>query len=145
MSFRTDILPVVDATRAIAGPDGLDVRTSKLTIITRTWSGGRAGMGTYSDASLELPQHYKLKDLSSKEIAGSGGRYQQNDIRVGPITPAYSSGGYTPAQLAPAGDNGVEVLYQITGPDSGMYSLVECCTDAAFHYSLVLRRRRTTP
>ena len=145
MSFRTDILPTVDAVRAIAGPSGLDVRVNQLTIITRTWSGGRLGMGTSSDARLELAQIYKVKVVSSKEIAGSGGRYQQEDIRVGPITPAYSGGGYTPTQLAPTGANGVEILYQLTGPNAGIYSLVECCTDASFHYSLVLRRRRTTP
>ena len=145
MSFRTDALSIVDAARAIAGPNGLDVRTSKLAIVTRTWSGGRLGMGTSSDARLELAQIYKIKDVSSKEVAGSGGRYQQEDIRVGPITPAYSGGGYTPAQLAPTGANGKEILYELTGPNSGLYSLVECCTDSAFHYSLVLRRRRTTP
>lgn len=137
---------MVDAVRAIAGPSGLDVRVYQLTIITRTWPDGRPGLGKPSDVALVLPKIYKIENISAKEIAASGGRYQQEDIRVGPVTPAFSGGGYSEAQLAPEGANGVEIIYQLSdGTKTTDYALVEIKTGAAFHYTLVIRRRRRSP
>ncbi len=143
MSFRTALLPVVEECRAIAGT--LDIRTSQLTIRTRTWSGGRAGSGFSVDADLALPKRYKISHLSAREVASSGGRYEMEDVRVGPITPAQGVTGYTIDQLKPEGAAGVEILYVLTGAVEGEYSLVHVHTERPFRYELVLRRRRRTP
>ena len=145
MSLRTALLPIVDACRAIAGSTGLDIRTTQLTIRTRTWSGGRAGVGTPTDVDLVLPQRYKVVQLSAKEVASSGGRYQMEDVRVGPITPAQGGVGYTIAQLTPDGDAGVEILYMLSGAVLGEHALVQSQTQRPFRYELILRRRRRTP
>lgn len=144
MSLRTDLLPVVDELRALAGPSGFDVRPVRVTIRTRVWSGGRAGLGTPTDTDLVLPQIYKVRELKSQEVAGSGGRYELGDVKVGPITPAYTGGGYSRAQLAPEGANGTEVAYLLSGAMAGEYNRISVETDRAFGYYLVLRRSRRT-
>ncbi len=145
MSLRTSLLPVVEACRAIAGSTGLDIRTSQLTIRTRTWSGGRAGSGISTDSDLALPQRYKVSHLTAREVASSGGRYEMEDVRVGPITPAGGGVGYTVDQLKPAGADGVEILYVLSGAVAGEYAIVHLHTERPFRYEIVLRRRRRTP
>lgn len=145
MSLRTALLPIVETCRALAGSTSLDIRTTQLTIRTRTWSGGRAGVGTPTDNDLVLPQRYKVIQLSAKDVASSGGRYEMEDLKVGPITPAQSGSGYTLAQLLPTGADGVEILYVLTGVTAGEYVLVQSNSTRPFRYELILRRRRRTP
>lgn len=146
MTLRTDLLPVVDELRGLAGPSGFDVRTSKLTIRKRTWAGGRRGLGPAADSDIELAQIYKMRELSSKEVAGSGGLFEMGDIKVGPITPTdVSGGGYTEAQLAPDGSTGTEVIYVVTGDLAGEYTRIKLNKTKPFSWYLTLRRRRTTP
>lgn len=146
MTLRTDLLPIVDELRALAGPSGFDVRTSRLTVRTRTWAGGRRGLGPASDSDLDLAQIYKIREVSTREIASSGGLFEMGDIKVGPITPTdVSGGGYTAAQLAPEGQTGTEVIYVISGDLAGEYARVELNKSKPFSWYLTLRRRRTTP
>jgi len=145
VSFRTALLPVVDEIRSIAGPMGFDIRTSHLTIRTRVWSGGRAGLGSPHDEDIVLAPHYKVSQLSAREVASSGGRFELEDVRVGPITPKEGDTGYSLSELAPDGSDGVEILYILTGPHDGEYGLVQAIKSRPFRYELVLRRRRRTP
>ena len=145
MSFRTAILPVVDEIRSIAGPSMFDIRTTQVTVRTRMWSGARAGVGVPVDADLVLAPHYKVAQLSAREIASSGGRFELEDLRVGPITPKEGTAGYSLAELAPDGANGVEILYVLSGAHEGEYALVQAIKSRPFRYELVLRRRRRTP
>ncbi len=146
MTLRTDLLPVVDELRALAGPSGFDVRTSQLTVRARTWAGGRRGLGPATDSDLVLPQIYKIREVKTQEIASSGGLFEMGDVLVGPITPTdVSGGGFTAAQLAPDGQTGTEIVYVITGDLAGEYSRVELNKSKPFSWFLTLRRRRTTP
>ncbi|HEU4728390.1 MAG TPA: hypothetical protein VFT22_10885 [Kofleriaceae bacterium] len=147
MSFRTGILPAIDAIRAIAGPAGLDVEVTRLTIRTRVWSGGRNGAGTPVDTDLVLPQIYDVAHVTEQQIASSGGRYEMGDIHVGPITPAFTGGGFTPAQLKPNGADGTEIIYLLSGAAgiNGEYACIALHTEEAFEYHLYLRRTRKTP
>ncbi len=141
MTFRTGILAAVDAIRGIAGPSGFDIRTSRVTVRTRTWSGGRRDLGTKTDSDLVLNQYYKIRDLNGREVSGSGGRYSTGDILVDHITPSDGTIGYTAAQLAPlVTSDASEILYVVTGADPGYYGLVELLTHRPFTYQLVLRR-----
>lgn len=148
------MLRTADVTRALTAPAIWDYRTVKVTIKRRAWSGGEAGAGTLTDTVLtDLPQSIRISSLSEREIAGSGGRYETGDVKVGPITPTYSnvggySGGYTPAQLDPAPGTagaGVQIVYVLTGTMTGEYRLLSLDTIGAVSYRMVLRRLRTTP
>lgn len=164
MSLRTDILPIADELRGLAGPSELDVRPSQLTIRKRTWSGGRIGLGAtqdpvthlpaaYTDDDAVVPQIYRIRHVSAREVASSGGRYEAEDIKVGPITPAYgfqsTAGGWSPSALKPDGTDAMEVIYVIGGADEnamhGDYTLIQLHTEQPFSFYTILRRRRTTP
>lgn len=146
MTLRTDLLPVVDTLRALTGPSVLDIRTAQLTIRTRVWSGGYIGEGTAADSDLVLPKQYKVENLTSKEVASSGGRFEDGAMRIGPITPDYVTGGYAPSDLKPTVTNdATEVIYILAGQVAGEYSLAQLRTDKPFSYFITVNRKRTTP
>lgn len=152
MSLRTSLLPVADVVRSLASPEtlsggvGLDTWINTLTVRTTTWSGGRPGSGTATHADLVLVPNPEIRELSDHELAGSGGRYTAQDLRVQHITPEYTDGGYSPLQLAPdVSSAAVEIVYVIEGPLAGEYTLVGSSFADPFEYQLTLRRRRTTP
>lgn len=157
MSLRTAMLPVADRLRALTGPDAFDVRPARLVVVTRVWTGGRRGAEpppgepAVRDTRLELPPIYKIREVSGHEVASSGGRFEQGDVRVGPITPKYvdedgAEGGFSPEELDPAViRNGLETVYVLEGTGAGEYHLVSLETDKPFGTFLVLRRRMTTP
>lgn len=147
MTLRINLLKRVDQIRGIAGVTGVDIRTSQVTVRTTTWSGGRRGLGTATNSDLVLPQRYKVRQLTQKEIASSGARYEEGDIEIGPITPSDGLGhGFTIAQLAPEEtSDGIEIVYVLTGAIIGEYARVNLNSDRPFRYELILTRRRTTP
>jgi hypothetical protein len=151
------MLPVFDRLRAKTGPNGFDIRPTALTVVTRRWTSGTVGvdpedLGTpgFTDSRLELPAVYKVRQVTTREIASSGGRYETGSVRVGPITPSYAAasgaqGGVSEAQLKPAGDAGTEVVYVLSGAHAGEYALVGLESSAPFGWWIVLSRRETTP
>lgn len=144
---RNDFLDLADSVRELRGPTCLDIATSQLKIVQREWTNGRRGDGEVIETVLTtLPQKYRIRSLSSKEVASSGDRYAAEDVRVEHITPAHPGGGFTPEQLRPAGEKDVrEIVYVLTGGISGDYQLIEFNTDRPFSISMVLRRVGTTP
>jgi hypothetical protein len=106
---------------------------------------------SFVDTSLVLPTIYRVRQVTTREVASSGGRYEMGDMRVGPVTPAFtrddgSTGGFTEAQLKPdPTDEATETIYQLTGAHGGDYALVAVESTRAFSWYLVLRRRVTTP
>lgn len=154
---------LADRIRAYATPttlddrEGYDVYPNQVEVITATWE-GRIGDPdlTADEESLELLPRPEVKEVSSREVLSSGGRYTASDLRVGPITPAYDgppAGGYTPAQLRPvAADNTVtggatstQVFYRLTGPLGGEYEIVDVKTEDPLEYWVTLRRKLSTP
>jgi hypothetical protein len=142
LSLRTALLPALDAIDSILGPSTLDLSATRLTIITRSWDGGRRNSGSSVDGPVtEIPNWVPVRHVTQREIAGSGGRYEQGDVKVGPIRPAFgnqgygcrsagrrgrppgapvptvlgASGGFTPEQLNPTvTEDGIEVIYRLT-------------------------------
>lgn len=150
MSLRTALLKTADKVRAIASKPSIDERTTSVTIRRRVTSGGQLGRvgdgGGVSSTDLVLSPRPKVREVSQREITGSGGRYQAGDVKVGPITPTYSAGGYTEEQLAPrVTTNGVEIRYVLAGGITGEYSRIDLSTDRSHSWFLVLRRTRSTP
>lgn len=149
MSFRTDILPLVDECRAIAGVDDMDQWTTQLTIRTRVWSGGRVKAGTPADTDLVLPQRYKISQLSpeaAQKILGTGGTYNPGDhVLVRNITQAFAGGGFTAQQLAPQAVTGTEIIYILTGAITGEFELVNITSTRPYRHTLLLFRTNRTP
>lgn len=119
MSLVSDLLPMIDELRGLPGELGARPFTS-VRIRTRTWSGVRVGDGTSSDVFVALEtggQPAGVKNLSSREVYTSAGRYTDADFRVGPLTPAFTGGGYTAEQLEPStGARNVERHVVLIGP-----------------------------
>jgi hypothetical protein len=151
MTLRDDLLPVMQTARGVI--DGLGFRTSDVTIEVRFWPSGRIGTPDATSYTVETTLALKnprprVRQLSSQEIASSGGQYEQADVRIDKLTPQWAQGGYTPAQLAPSvdpGDQSREVVYLLTGPLNGEYRLINNSFDRALGYSLVVRRTRAIP
>lgn len=104
MTLRDDLLEVLDEARAIA--DDLGMHQVLVTLRQRTWSSGKinTGVSTITDTVISPTPH----------VRGTSG---DQEIDVGPITPAYAaslgfpSGGYTPAELNPSTVPGADPDY----------------------------------
>ncbi len=119
MSFVSDVLPDIDEIRAIPGDLGL--RPFTITVRTRSWSGTRVGDGTSTDADAILLVHGqapKCRRVAYKETAAAGGKYQEGDYRVGPMTPDFPGGGVAFSTLAPTSQASTEIYYRLVGPDT---------------------------
>ncbi len=161
-SLRECLLPMVDELRDLRSPSELDQETTQITIRTRTWSEGRRDKGKPHDVDVVLPQRYKVVEMATREIAGSGGRYSAGDLKVhvtpqydtGQVGSAFETGGFTVAQLAPQPKkNGIEIFYVLCGTltagvragVNGLYRRIDVMSHRAYRTSLILRRVNTTP
>lgn len=151
MSFRTGLLQRVAAIRKNV-PASLDLRQqNKLTIVVRVWHGTRiGGAGGFTDSKLELVDRPRVKQLTTREIASSGGRYEAGDLRVQHLTPSNGAGvGYTVEQLAPpiegVAAQRTQVLYLLEGPHRGTYRRIALETTSDVSWHIVLRRTQDAP
>lgn len=146
---RDEILPDFDEARHVADDFGL--RQFRTIVRTTTWSGARVGEGAPTHADLELSPRARVRNLDTRTIAGSAGRYTEGDFRIDKITPAYPpgagpyTGGYTPDQVAPpVTARNVEVHYRLIGPGEpaggSLWTIVGTNFDRNFGYTLVVRR-----
>jgi hypothetical protein len=124
MSFASDLLPGLDAVRAIPGELGL--RDVTVTQVVRTWTGARVGLGTATrtdTAVLVGGQNPRVERISPREVVASAGRYQAGDLRV-TVTPEFPGGGVARSVLQPAvGASPTELYWLVTGrgfPADGM-------------------------
>ena len=150
MTVRTTLLAPVNRLRGMRGTrqdgTGFDIQTVKLDIVERYWAGDRKGDGPLLETVIaDVPQRYKIRHVSAREVASSGGRFEMEDLNVGPVTPAYSGGGFSPSQLKPAISKGHEIVFKLSGTVTGDYELIAVHTEKAFSYFMILRRKRTTP
>lgn len=156
MTFRSELLPDIAEIRKILGPGegGLDMRPTSVTIVTQVWAGGFRGSGSVSSSSVALPPETKVRHVTQQEIAASGGRFEEGDVIVDLIDPAYQgldgAGGFTEAQLGGATTNqGREVIYRLAQQSGatgivGDYTLHELRRDRNFHMTAIVRRSRVT-
>lgn len=110
-TLRDALLPMLDrGLRPIGGLLGL--RPWQVFVRVTTWSGERPGTGTKAVTQTQLtvgkpPQPVKVVEVSERDVVASGGLYRASDLRVGPITPTYTSpsgdgGGYVYSVIDPA-------------------------------------------
>lgn len=151
MALRSDILEkVLQNTRPLI--ESLGLRTNTVALVTRTWTKdgnparpGSSGATATDSPPVELYPTPRVRTLKSQDVASSGGRYQDGDLRADRLSPKHPTGGYDPEDLRPSVGTHEEIIYTVTGPNAGEYELVDLETTKNFEYVLVLRRRRTTP
>lgn len=155
MSFRSDILSSLAEIDDIVAE--LDLVPVKIERIVRRWSGGERGRGNPGDETLCLPRSVGAREVTTREIASSGGRFEMGDVKLGPVRPYFAEeccdtvgapGGFTKEQLDPrAEDESEEVLYRLTRVHSmgtgmaGSYRLIHLQSDDPLEWTLYVRRR----
>ena len=151
MSLRDDLLPTLNDARTICDDFGL--RQNAVDVVVRTWTSGKVGTPAtqtpgvdYSEQRVHLTPNPKVRYLTQREVASSGGRYKDEDLMVGPMTPAFVGGGISTAELFPVNrQKGVEILFVITGPNAGEFALIDPRRARPMRYECVVRRTRVTP
>lgn len=142
---RDNWIRIANTAKDIKLPTQLDAAPHRLTIRTRIWGSGTIGEGSPTDSDLILPQKFKVRSVTNREVSGSGGRYELGDVRVSGITQRPSDEnvtGYTVEQLAPvSGAPNVEVIYILSGPMAGEYTRVELNYYKLLSASLIIRKR----
>lgn len=152
MSFRLDVRAMVDDIRGSV-PGSLDLRPHAVTVRVRTWTGARAGVGTFTDVDtrvLNAGFNPKVRELAPRDVAASGGVYVTGDYRIGPITPEYVGGGTAATTLDPATTTTArEVFFLITGPslpdDGAWFKRVSDDSLRSFRTEVVVRRMAASP
>lgn len=147
MAVRDNVLKPIDKARAIVANLGL--RRYTVTIRRRAWSGGAPGAGVATHTDLLLSPTPRVRALAPREVASSGGTYEEGDYRVDKITPTFLGpppGGYTPAQLNPEPGAAEDVVVVLAGDDgTKVCTIVGAPADRAFGYELIVRPRREAP
>jgi hypothetical protein len=144
VGFREDILAgVVDPLRYL--PDTtFGLRTFKVTLVRREWQVLGANLpevdrGTYVDVETVLRPRPKVREL--------GGISTNGQFKVDKITPKNTSGGYSPDDLVPPPEQGVEFFWKMEGPFANgesvqEFEVVSLDTSKPFTYSVVLQSRQ---
>jgi hypothetical protein len=160
-TFDKAMIGVGDAIyKAVLGPAGLNLTPNQLTINVFQWvppagEPPRVGNGTKTTLStLTLAQCFPMRTMSAREVASSGGRFIEGTIVVEDISPPGSDPatgspiGYGVAQLRPQtaldSQNGIEVVYTVTGQLAGDYALADADFSDWQYFILKLNPRRTT-
>lgn len=141
-TLRDGLLPALDALRGI--PNALGLRRYTVTLRARTWSGAYPGEGTVTDTDVVINPPPRVRVLSSREVANSGGTYREGDFMITAITPRYTApttGGSTPAMLNITPNTIPQDVAIIMAGDEGTLECqaVKFLFDRAFRYSIVAR------
>lgn len=140
---KASLLQLANRVRAGA-PVALGVRDTTVTLRKRVWSGGARGEGSRVDSDTVLTPPPHVRQLSTREVSQSGGRFEIGDVRIGPITPKFAGGGYSKEELSPTStEDGTEYFYVLAGTEvSGEYAPSEVdTTKGAVSFYVVAKRR----
>lgn len=152
MTLRTGLLKRIDKIRQI--PQRLDLRQNRVFVVIRQSGGAVVGQGTAVDLVTELfisgSYRIKAQQVSMKDIVASGGYLTDQDVKVGPFTPEYLSGG-VPRDVfdPPVANSPREILFLVTGhgmPANGRYYKRQYDESLMnFHNTLYLRATGELP
>jgi hypothetical protein len=118
MSLRDDLLPVVDAARAIAGELGF--RRYQVWARRTTFSGPRPGYGPSTVTETRLlvgGRDPKVRVLRSKDIVAGTPEMADATFEIGPLTPEFAGGGVAESSINPEKTSTpTTLLFRIVGP-----------------------------
>lgn len=152
MTLAEDLLPDLEEIRGI--PDGdLGLRPFTVSVLVRTWSGARVGLGTKTDVTTVLTNdqgkaRVRARSLTAKDVVASGGLYSADDWRIGPMTPPFPGGGVNQSTTNPPVSGAqTEVFYRIDGPGmAGVWFKRKADErDSALRHMVIVERTATTP
>jgi hypothetical protein len=92
----------------------------------------------------------KVEQVKQQDVVASGGLYQTQDLRVGPLTPSYPGGGLDPDIIDPPQSATTKsVAYRIVGPstpaEGAIYAKVGQTITKNYGYYLILRKTAEEP
>jgi hypothetical protein len=102
------LVGVVDEIRRLIRAE-LGTRPYTVAIVTRRWSGARAGEGTPTETVLELDPPPMVTDLSTAVQLRPTGRDEEGDVQLTEVSLRY-----TRAELHPNADDATEWAYRIS-------------------------------
>lgn len=117
MSFKDDLLPLVDSLRGIAGELGF--RPYEVYVRVTSWSGARVGLGTKSVTDMRLlvgGQNPKVREVRSKDVVAGIAESTDAVYEIGPVTPSFAGGGVAVDTIAPPTTASSTTLFLIKGP-----------------------------
>ena len=137
MALADDLKPVIDSIRAIPGQLGL--RPNRVFLVEGSWSGDYTGELNEVRDTTELlvgDQPPKVRRLNDEQLAV--GELAEGAIEVGPVTPSYTGGGVSVADLiGSALTNGETLILRLVGPEGTThYRITKRFFDRAMHYKI---------
>ncbi len=150
-TLRDSLLPAIDRIRGIPGILGL--RRYSVSVIQRTWTGTRPGLGASLDTTtavltdLGLYQ-VKVESVTERDIIASGNLYSDQDLKIGPITPPYTGSAADNNAITVfdpvVGLSPTEIFFNVKGdgyPAAGAwFKKVSQSVTKNFRYTFVVRR-----
>lgn len=137
-SFREEMLALADELRYMPRDD-FDWRPWDVIFRRRMWSGGAVGQGTATVSAFTLLPAPRCRQLTQREVDGSGGRYSDGDWKVEPITyRLYDlTGGYYPKPELSRPGTPTVTPQGTAGSTSWSYAVYartgrEACSDVSF-------------
>lgn len=160
-NLRSGLLPVIDGVRGLPGLLGLRLYTVQ--VVYETWSGtdssGRSGVGIGAK-TLSTPVTLRVdqggaaphvRQVSQKDIIASGNLYQDQDLKVGPITPPYFGSAKDDDQISifdPVSAPPESIHFFVTGPgyaNGAWFKKVADKVDGPLTWFIFLRKNPVTP
>lgn len=147
MTLRDDLLPLANTLRTLGADFG--VYNVDVVVRVRVYTGAVNADGTAvsSTTSATLSPRPKVRKLSEGEgsylgggtLDASNGRLLADELEIGPITQDHTGGGYTLAELVPAGASSKRVDLLVGGVAYEVYD-----ADDSKPFRITLKARRST-
>lgn len=139
MTFREDMLAMVNDLQDIPGPDCLDIRTNRVFIVQRQFGQSTDyELGNAQDCETEiLPRPLIRERNMGRELIVKPVHQKFVDIIVGSTT---ESGGFDADDLNPEDRTQTDIIFRVQGPNAGEYRLKDYTASRPFRQTLILRR-----
>lgn len=151
MALRDDMLPILQDVRILF--DTLGFRQYDVFLRTIDWDGGAVGKGNKTSSEIQIVHDGyaspAVRRVSQSDVLASAGRYQDQDLRIGPLTPIYDDalagpGGHLPSYFDSDTQKGRQILFRITGPGmetgGGFFDKIAQETERNWSYYFVVRK-----
>jgi hypothetical protein len=149
MDLPASIKAAIDQIRGIPGT--LNLRPYAVSVIKRTWTGERVGLGTATTTTTALTvggQNPRFERLSSREVIASAGKFAEGDYRL-TLTPSFSGGGFNVSDFSNDDGSPQEIFFKVTGngleATGSYFQKIDQDVHSNLTFNIVLRRTAQQP